>query len=157
MAYPSYLYGGQHPYGGYFPNPAYFPRESQIPAGMQQTPAQSVVPATAGPATANGLTGNYTCRPVMSKEEAVAIQAEFFSPGVIMPDLGHGKIYLKRINPDTAAAEFYEFSAMTDQRQATATETPVYVTEAQLQEVWQEIERLKKPTGKAAKKNDTDE
>ncbi len=33
----------------------------------------------------------------------------FTSAGDIMPDLGHGVIYLKRFNPNTGTSEFAEF------------------------------------------------
>ena len=52
----------------------------------------------------------FNCRPVTSREEAVAVQADFFSPGTIMPDLSHGVIYLKRINQQTGASDFLEFA-----------------------------------------------
>lgn len=52
---------------------------------------------------------SYSCRPVTSREEALAMQTDFLSAGTVMPDLSHGVIYLKRFNPNTGAADFYEF------------------------------------------------
>lgn len=51
----------------------------------------------------------YSVRPVGSREEAVGAQADFMSPGLIMPDLGHGVIYFKRFNSDAGSTEFHEF------------------------------------------------
>ena len=53
---------------------------------------------------------SFSCRPVTSREEAVAVQADFFSMGTLMPDLAHGVVYLKRINQQTGAADFFEFA-----------------------------------------------
>lgn len=54
--------------------------------------------------------GGYACRPVTSREEAVASQVDFLGPGSIMPDFGHGMIYFKRFNPNSGSAEFYDFA-----------------------------------------------
>lgn len=53
---------------------------------------------------------SFVCRPVTSREEAVAVQVDFFGPGTLMPDIGHGVIYLKRFNQQTGASDFLEFS-----------------------------------------------
>ena len=52
---------------------------------------------------------NYSCVPVTSREEAMAVRAELLSLGTIMPDLAHGCIYLKRLNQNTGTSEFFEF------------------------------------------------
>ncbi|MGM9682555.1 MAG: hypothetical protein ACI3XQ_03055, partial [Eubacteriales bacterium] len=52
---------------------------------------------------------NYSCVPVSSREEAMAVRAELLSMGTIMPDLAHNCIYLKRLNQNTGTAEFFEF------------------------------------------------
>lgn len=53
---------------------------------------------------------SFSCRPVTSREEALAMQTDFLAAGTIMPDLGHGIIYLKRFNPNTGASDFLEFA-----------------------------------------------
>ena len=58
------------------------------------------------PPTQNG----FICRPVTSREEAVAVQTDFVSAGTIMPDLGHGMIYFKRFNPNTGLSDWHEFA-----------------------------------------------
>ena len=54
--------------------------------------------------------GEFLCRPVTCREEAVGAQVDYFSP-LVMPDLGHGVIYLKRFNPQTGSSDFVEFRA----------------------------------------------
>ena len=51
----------------------------------------------------------FTCRPVTCREEAIAAQVDYFSAGLVMPDLPHGVIYVKRFNSNTGASEFGEF------------------------------------------------
>lgn len=63
-----------------------------------------------GQAPANGQPSGYVCRPVTSREEAVAVTVDFLGPGTIMPDFGHGMIYFKRFNPNSGGAEFFDFS-----------------------------------------------
>lgn len=53
---------------------------------------------------------SYRCCPVTSREEAAAVQSDFFGPGTLMPDMGHGIIYFKRFNQNTGASDFYEFA-----------------------------------------------
>lgn len=77
---------------GYPPNP-YMGFNQQIP--QQQTQPQ-----------VNG----YVCRPVTSREEALATPCDFMAAGVIMPDLAHGMIYVKRFNAQTGASDFGDFA-----------------------------------------------
>lgn len=52
----------------------------------------------------------FSCRPVTSKEEAIASQIDFFNSGTLLPDIAHGKVYLKRFNQQTGASDFLEFT-----------------------------------------------
>lgn len=109
-------------------------------------------PAPAVTQTPSVLQGNvvqpgFSCRPVTSREEATAVQVDFFGPGTIMPDLGHGIIYLKRFNSQTGACDIFEFAA-----QQTKEPEPIqYATKEDLQALREEIEKLK---DKKVKKND---
>ena len=60
MAYPNY-----NPYQPYSPYP-----QSSYPQPQQQA--------------------SFSCRPVTSREEALAVQTDFMSAGTILPDLAHG-------------------------------------------------------------------
>lgn len=48
--------------------------------------------------------------------------ADPLSAGVILPDLAHGVIYVKRFNPNTGASDFLEFAYV---QPVQAVETPV--------------------------------
>lgn len=52
----------------------------------------------------------FAVQPVTRKEEALAVIADPLSPGVLMPDLDHGLIYVKRFNPSTGTSDFAEFT-----------------------------------------------
>lgn len=81
-------------------NPGFMPQMPvQAPQSVPQTQAANNPPAV------------FNCRPVTSKEEAQAVQVDFFGPGTLMPDLGHGVVYLKRFNQNTGACDIFEFTA----------------------------------------------
>lgn len=81
-------------------NPTYMP---QMPVQAPQSAPQTQ--------TVNNPPAAFNCRPVTSKEEAQAVQVDFFGPGTLMPDLGHGVVYLKRFNQQTGACDIFEFTA----------------------------------------------
>ena len=136
-------------------NPGYqFPLQYAQPAAYQarQDIGGQGYPGTQLPSPAPAQTPQqgFGCRPVTSREEALAMAPEYFGPGTIMPDLAHGVIYLKRFNQNTGASDFFEFVA-----RAPETEKPIqYVTIDDLNALRDEI---MKKQGKAAKKNDPDE
>lgn len=82
-----------------YPNYGYNPGTTYMP---QQQPQQMQPPQQ--PA--------FACHPVTSREEAVAAQTDYFSAGLVMPELSRGMIYLKRFNPQTGASDFFEFKLM---------------------------------------------
>lgn len=77
---------------GYNTNPYYTGYNPQI----QQPQPQQTAPQ---PQVQSG----FICRPVTSREEALATPCDFMAAGVIMPDMAHGMIYLKRFNSQTGA------------------------------------------------------
>jgi hypothetical protein len=94
-------------------NPGFMPQMSvQAPQSVPQTQTVNNPPAV------------FNCRPVASKEEAQAVQVDFFGPGTLMPDLGHGVVYLKRFNQNTGACDIFEFTA----QQTKEPETVRYAT-----------------------------
>lgn len=138
MPYPTYGLPSYTPY-----QPSYQPNYPQNP--YPQIQAQPSAPQ-------NNISNQpvFACRPVTSKEEATAIQVDFFGPGTIMPDLGHNVIYLKRFNSQTGACDIFEFAA-----QQPKEDTPVqYVTKEEFESLREELEKLKV---KRVKKNDADE
>lgn len=112
MEYPQYYQQPQQPmYGGY---------QRQPVQPMQQP--------------------GYVCKPVTSREEAVATSTDYFSLGVVMPDLGHGTVYLKRFNQQTGASDFFEFKLYTPEQSP-----PVeYATKADLEALRAELAPKKK-------------
>ena len=66
----------------------------------------------------------FACRPGRSREEAVASPADFMRP-LIMPDMAHGMIYVKRFNPATGASDILDFAQRTGDNAAPALD---YVT-----------------------------
>lgn len=138
MAYP-YTYPN---YGGFNTMPAYNP-QNFAPAPIQPpTQPQTVQGGVTAPS-------GFSCRPVTSRLEAEAVQVDFLGPGTIMPDLGHGVIYLKRFNPNTGASDFVVF-AMEQMQEAAPVQ---YATIEDINALREEIESLKK-TKKAVKRND---
>lgn len=79
----------------------------------------------------------FACHPVGSREEAVAAQTDYFSAGLVMPDLSHGVIYLKRFNQQTGASDFFEFKLAQPEAKSEAQ----YVTVAEFEKFQKELQR----------------
>lgn len=93
--YPPYPYGYQ---------PMQMP-QMQMPQMSPQMPQN-------GQMNQGGLSP--MSRPVSSREEAQACAADFSGALMIFPDLAHSRVYLKRWNMQTGAADFVEFCPVTD-------------------------------------------
>ena len=131
MNYPAYGY-----------NPAF---------GAQRPPVPAYVPQSA-PVPQNGqISGNFAVQPVTSREEALAVIADPMSAGVLLPDLAHGVIYVKRFNPNTGASDFGEF-LLVQPRQAAPVEKPVetaeYVTRKDFEDALAQLRADLTPKGK---------
>lgn len=125
MNYPTQLNYQNFPYAQQYPY--------QQP--MQQIPVQAM-PQQA--------TQTFGCRPVTSKEEALGVQVDFLGPGTLMPDLGHGIVYLKRFNSNTGTSDIFEFRLAEQQPEQ---EKPDELAEirASIERLDAEVEKLKKP------------
>lgn len=100
-------YQPQQPfYGGY-------PRPQPMQQPIQQP--QQIAPG-------------YVCKPVASHEEAAATSTDYFSLGVIMPDIGHDMVYLKRFNAKSGESEFLAFKRIVPEQAPTVE----YATKADL-------------------------
>lgn len=88
-------------YQNYYPYQQINPYAPPMQTGYQQAPQSS-----------------FSCKPVTSREEALAMQTDFLAAGTIMPDLSHGVIYLKRFNPNTGASDFIEFACQQQKENA---------------------------------------
>lgn len=94
-----------------YPYPQYYPP-------MQQPPYQQG--AQAQQMQVNGM----LVRPVASVEEARGMQTDFNGQLTIMPDLSHGYIYTKRLNPQTFEADIVAYQRVEVPAAAPAQSTP---------------------------------
>lgn len=113
MAYPTTLN---------YPN--YF--NYQQPVYQPPQPAQS----------AQGL--SMTSRLVSSREEAGSVPADFGGNLMVFPDISHNRIYVKRWNYQTGAAEFMEFEPVSEKR-----EVIEYATKDDIKRLEEELSKLK--------------
>lgn len=95
MAYPFPQYA---PYGA-----QYAPQNTYLPQGGVQIPQVNTMQNTA----TQGLSA--ASRLVSSKEEAVGVPADFGGAMMVFPDITHNRIYMKRWNYQTGAADFVEY------------------------------------------------
>ncbi len=119
------------------PNYGYSPQQTYFPQQQYTQPQQ---PA-------------FACHPVTSREEAVAAQTDYFSSGLVMPDLARGRIYLKRFNAQTGASDFFEFGIIQP-------EEPVkveYVTKEEFEKFREEFKARKAPVKKKTEVIENDE
>ena len=145
-------------YGNYMPN-YYQPMQNQP---IMNQPVQNVqqVPQTNQAASAQqSAQSNFFCRPVASKEEALAVPVDFMGQPMFFPDLAHSVIYMKRFNTNTGSADLFEFHGQQEQTPAPSF-APLDEFNAMKDTIDQlkaEIEKLKKPANRTVKKNDADE
>ena len=137
MSYPYNNYNAQ---GGYAPQGTWMPQRQEIAPGFRP----------GGPRVEQQI--GFCCRPVTSRLEAEAVQVDFIGPGTVMPDLSHGKIYLKRFNPNTGASDFLEFAFQPPQAPP---EPPKYATMADLNALWAEVSKLKERAPQEVTRDDT--
>lgn len=109
------------------------------PQPMQSPPAPSQSQMSSF-ASSGGQ--SFGARPVTSREEALALQVDFLGPGTIMPDLSHGKIYLKRFNPSTGSCDFFTF-LLEQPEEKPAPPAVEYATREELRQLREELERLR--------------
>lgn len=137
MAYQPYQpYGGYNYQQGFAP---YIPPRFDAPQTPQNAPGASQ--AAGGVSAPPGSQAGFLCRPVTSREEALAVQADYFSPGTLMPDLGHGVVYLKRFNPNTGASDIFEF-ALVQERTVEKADTAETVPPAILETINSQLDNL---------------
>lgn len=86
----------------------------------------------------------FSVQPVASREEALAVQTDFFGPGVLLPCLGQGAIYLKRFNQNTGASDLIEFVYAPPQPPPAPVE---YAPLAALQQLAQRVEQIERGGG----------
>ena len=130
MSYQTY-----QPYGAYSYQQGvspYMPPRFDTPQAPLHGPVVTQTPA--GVSVPPALQTGFLCRPVTSREEALAVQADYFSPGTLMPDLGHGVVYMKRFNSNTGASDMFEFALVQN-----ASAEQVSAAETSTQEIFESI------------------
>lgn len=152
-----------------YPNTNYYGAYGQVQpyrqaTSMYQQPPPMPVPAQqAAPSAQTSNQGlSAMSRLVTSKEEAMGVAADFSGALMVFPDVSHNRVYIKRWNYQTGAADFIEFNPANDVQNAQATvpiQTPTYVAKEIFDEkiaaLETEIERLKKTRN--GKKGESDE
>ena len=144
------------PYYGSYPMGLYQPIQNQyqpMNQPMNQPVQQQTTPATQS---------NFYCRPVASREEALAVPVDFMGNPMFFPDLAHGVIYVKQFNTTNGTADLFEFHGQQKQTSApsfapldefNATKETIGQLKETILQLQNEIDQLKKPTGRV-KKND---
>lgn len=135
MAYPNYSYPFM---GNYSPVTPFSGQQGVYPQQPQNVP----------PVQPQGQTQGFACRPVTSREEAVAYQIPFDGSTTYFVDTSNGRIYAKTFNfqNGTAPLEVYI-------RESEARPAAEYVTVDQFEELKAEVAELKKGR-KVVKKDD---
>lgn len=118
-----------YPYGGY------------QPMQMPQMPMPQMAPQMPQNGQMSGGGLSPMSRPVSSKEEAQATAADFSGALMLFPDISHGRVYLKRWNMQTGAADFLEFGPVVETAKAENTPAVEYVP---LQAYQEDMEKLRK-------------
>lgn len=145
MNYPYY-----NPYQGNMPQFAPQMPYNQRPAEMGQGyPQPQNVPQT----QAGGQTAGFSpaSRPVSSREEAMAVGADFSGAPMIFLDVAHNAIYVKRWDVANGNAVFADFAPREPVPQTPPPSPPPYATQEELKALSDRLSKLEK---KGAKKND---
>lgn len=162
--YPPYQFQPyQPPMGPYMPPHPFQPRMDMQgqpqPSQPSQTTTQSQQGAIMGLSSAS--------RPVTSREEAMGVAADFSGALMMFPDVTHDRVYIKRWDLAAGGPAFQEYApviqAPAEPVQNQRQEEPAWVSLQDFQNLQNlveqlkgEIERLKKPAGRTATKNDSD-
>lgn len=158
MAYSTYFPAG---YGGYPPN--YTPRMDMMPGYPAQQNMQQT--AHAQQSAPQQIALSPVSRPVTNQDEANAVPADFSGALMLFPDITHNRVYVKRWDYAAGDANFVEYAPVAPEppRQeepavkAFATLEDLQNMQDIIEQLKSEIERMKRSTGKAGKKNDADE
>lgn len=81
--------------------------------------------------------------PVSSKEEAMAVPADFTGAPMVFCDLSHGKVYIKQWNAQTGSADFMTFCP----EEQTQAEDDGYVKQSEFKAAMAEFSRRLKLGG----------
>lgn len=114
----------------------------------------------------NSIAGlSVSSRPVSNREEAVGTPADFSGALMLFPDLAHGRVYLKRWNMQSGAADFFDFVLDAPQSEQNteqaaksepkwALDDDVQVLKSEIQRLHEELDSLKPLAAKKGAKKD---
>lgn len=150
-------------YGGYPPlssMPVTPPMMGQtfgpVSPPAQMAPAQPMQPPQQAP---QGLSP--TSRIVANREEAMGVPADFNGNLMVFPDITHNRVFVKRWNYQTGAADFVEYAPVQPsaaKADGAAAFVAIDVFDAAIDALQKQITALQKPAAtKGVKKNDPDE
>lgn len=148
-----------YPYPAY--NQPYSPMQTYQPPMYSQP--QQIAPAAPQAAQQVNQGLSNASRPVTNREEAMGVPADFSGALMVFPDLSNNRVYLKRWNMQTGAADFGEFAPVIpsnnepQKTMAFASLEDFQGLQETVSNLQKEIDRLKKPAGKAVKKNDDEQ
>lgn len=160
--YPPYNYQPNQPQFGPYPPVQPYPARMDVqPQPQPQQPAQATQVTVLGLSPAS--------RPVTSREEANGVPADFSGAPMIFPDVANDRIYKKQWDLNVGGPTFREYApvfpahAEAPQPQPTQQPQVMWASIQDLQDLQDlveklqgEVDRLKKPAGKAAAKNESD-
>lgn len=160
------------PVGPYMPVQPFQPRPDMQGAAPMPQPTQASQVAQQGPqmppTQQGGIMGfSPASRPVTSREEAMGVAADFSGAPMIFQDVTHDRVYIKRWDLASGGPVFQDYArvlpAPAEPERHQAPEEVAWVSLQDFQDLQDlvkqlqgEIDRLKKPAGKAATKNDAD-
>ena len=121
--------------------PPYNPYQQQMMGMQQMMPQLPAQMPQNGQMPQGGLSP--MSRPVSGKEEAMAAAADFSGAMMLFPDIAHGRVYLKRWNMQTGAADFMEFAPVMEQRPVQAEYVSQQTFQAELEKLRAEISMMK--------------
>lgn len=136
MNYPAYGYNARFNagFGPQMPSTGF--------SGAMGYPSPQMAPQNAPAPVSAPSAGGFHVQPVSSREEALAVIADPLSAGVLLPNLAHGVIYMKRFNPNTGASDFGEFALMQPQQAAPVeppVEKPDYLTRKEFEDAMAQL------------------
>lgn len=149
------------------PGPYMAPQTFQPRPDIQMAPAipqhQNAPQGQQGPIT--GLSP--ASRPVTSREEAMGVAADFSGARMLFPDVAHNRVYVKWWDFNRGEPVFQEYAPVlrspAEHNSAQTTEAAVWASLQDVQDLkdamdklQEEVNRLKRPVGRAAVKNDAD-
>lgn len=127
-----------NPYGGYYP-------QNNMRNTIYQQPAPQMM--TQADQHTQPMQGGLKVIPVGSITEAQAVPTDFMGDTLLMPDFGHGAIYMKVLNPNTGGAIFRVFKLEPEMQANAQAATQNYDAKTEIDKLRAEIEALRKDLG----------